>query len=259
MLILSSVMESSTSVPSMRRKRKATTLSRREQREFSAYQRTIAEQIPHLLHTALPTQILRLHHLVQSLPPYTASPLTPPNPPLPPYTTPDTSHIDKANADSYRWRRKDDQPPNLFYHPTHPQLASINVQFRPVLFSLYTQLSQLSHFLLLSLPSLDDTSNSTLSIPQTALGTCRRTCRLLQPYLHPTHYHSQRGLMLERCVKYGWEANLVLAVAEWDEREYVRVRNGMRECLGRLMMLWDLLRKNADAWLEQSAADIQRT
>ena len=256
---MASITETSTPAAPTRRKRKASSLSRREQREFSLYQQAITEQIPNLLHTALPTDILRLHRLVQSLPPYTPTPLTAPDPPLPPYITPDTSHIDKTDAASYRWRRKADPPPNLFYHPTHPQLASIHTHFRPVIFSLYTHLTQLSHFLLLSLPSLDDTSNSTLSIPQTALGSCRRTCRLLQPYLHPSHYHSQRGLLLERCVKYGWEANLVLAVQEWDEREYVRVRNGMRECVGRLMMLWDLLRKNADAWLEQSAADLQRT
>ena len=256
---MASVPQPSTAVSPLRRKRKLTSLSRRQQRDFSGYQQAITDRIPHLLHTDIPTQILRLHRLVQSLPPYTPTPLTPPIPALPPYTTPDTSHIDKTNADSYRWKRREDKPPNLFYHPPHPQLASIHLHFRPVLFTLYTDLTQLSHFLLLSLPSLDDTSNATLSIPQTALGTIRRTCRLIQPYLHPSHYHSQRGLMLERCVKYGWEANLVMAVEEWDEREYVRVRNGMRECLGRLMMLWDLLRKNADAWLEQSAFDIQRT
>ena len=256
---MSSIAQPSTALSATRSKRKQSTLPRRQQREFSSYQQSIGEQIPHLLHTAIPTQILRLHQLIQSLPPYSPTPLTAPDPPLPPYTTPDTSHIDKTDAASYRWRRKEDKPPNLFYHPVHPQLASIHVHFRPVLFSLYTHLTQLSHFLLLSLPSLDETSNATLSIPQTALGSCRRTCRLIQPYLHPTHYHSQRGLMLERCVKYGWEANLVIAVQEWDEREYVRVRNGMRECAGRLMMLWDLLRKNADALLEQPAFDIQRT
>ena len=129
-----------------------------------------------------------------------------------------------------------------------------------MLFGLYSLLTQLSHHLLLSLPSLDDTSNSTLSIPQTALLTLRRTSRLIQPYLHPSHYHSQRGLLLERCVKYGWEVNLVQAVSEWDEREYARVRNGMRECLGRLLMLWDLLRKNGDVWMSTTSAfDIQRT
>ena len=259
LVMTSSVSVVSTAVALMPRKRKHGALPRRQQREFNTYQQSITEQIPHLLHTALPTQILRLHHLVQSLPPYTPTPLTPPEPPLPAYRTPDTSHLDKTDAASYVWRRVEEAPPSLFYHPVHPQLTAINEHFRPVLFALYGQLSALSHFLLLSLPSLDETSNATLTIPQAALGSCRRTCRLIQPYLHPSHYHSQRGLLLERCVKYGWEVNMVMAVEEWDEREYVRVRNGMRECVGRLMMLWDLLRKNADAWLEQPAFDIQRT
>ena len=247
-------------VATTRRKRDASSLSRREKREFATYQQAVNDQIPQLLHTELPTQILRLHRLVQSLPAYTPAALTPPNPPLPPYTTPDTSHLDKSDAASYLWKRKADPPPNLFHHPSHPQLASMQAQFRPVLFSLYSLLTRLSHSLLLSLPSLDETSNATLSIPQTALMQCRHAARRLQPYLHPSHYHSQRGLLLERAVKYGWECNLVLAVQEWDEREYSRMKNGMRENVGRLMTLYDLLRKNADAWLlEQSAFDIQRT
>ena len=244
-----------------RRKRKLSSLSRRQQREFSSYQQSITDRIPDILSTALPTQILHLHHLVHSLPPYTPAPLTPPtNPPPTPYTTPDTSHIDKTDAASYVWQRKADKPPSSFYHGAHPQLAVLHSRFRPTLFALYTLLKELAHHLLLSLPSLDDTSNATLSIPQTALVTIRRTAHHILPHLHPPHYHSQRGALLERCSKYGFEVNMVAAVVEWDEREWMRVKWGMRECLGRLLMLWSMLRKNADVWgLEQSAFDIQRT
>lgn len=60
-------------------------------------------------------------------------------------------------------------------------------------------------------------------------------------------------------MKYGWEWNHVRAIEEWDEREWVRVRNGMRELRGRMLACWDLLRKNSDQLLKQTSFSTQLT
>jgi hypothetical protein len=193
------------------------------------------------------------------MPAYTHSPLPPPSPLLPPFRPASYAHVDKSDPASYRSPPRPPSPPCLCYLPAHPLLLPLHHQFRPCLVQLYSLLSSLSHWLHLSLPSLDDTSNSNLNIPQTAMRSVLRQQRFLAPLLSQssTQYAAQRAALLEQAVKYGWEENYVRAIEEWDDSEYVRLRNSMRELRGRMLVCWDFLTKHEQRLTEDRSHDLQ--
>ena len=251
----------STSVsPLPRRRKRKAGLSKRQASDFRAYTASIASSIPSLIQTQLPDRILTLHRLSLSFPDWPDTPPPPPDPPLPPYQPATFDPSTKLDPASYRWHPRAATPADASYHSSHALLQSIHLQFRPLLLSLDALLRSLAHFLHLSLPAFDETSNSALSTPQTALAAVRRQQRHLHPWLTARlHYLAQRGVLVEKCVKYGWEWNHVQALREWDEREYVRWRNGMRELRGRMLGLYHLLHNNRDKLLQHSAFQLQLT
>ena len=242
-----------------RRKRKAG-LSKRQAADFRAYSASIATSIPPIIQTHLPDRILELHRLNLAFPAWPDTPPSAPDPPLPPYQPATFSPSTKLDPSSYRWKPRAPQSPSLSYHPSNALLRSIHLQYRPVLLSFDSLLHELAHFLHLSLPAFDETSNSALSTPQTVLAAVRRQQRFVEPWLRArVQYLAQRGVMVEACIKYGWEWNHVQALSEWDEREWVRWRNGMRELRGRMLGLYHLLLNNRDKLLQHSAYQLQLT
>ena len=176
------------------------------QSAFRAYLASIAAGIPVLLSTQFPVEILALHHLILAFPEWPNTPLPAPDPPLPPYTPTRHSAASKLDPASYRWKPKPPAPVVATVYPTNALLQSVHAQFRPVLQSLHDVLHALGHFLHLSLPALDDTSNSALNTPQSVLSAVRRQQRFLNPWLTArVHYLAQRASMVETCIKYGWE------------------------------------------------------
>ena len=238
-------------------------LSKREAGEFRRYRSSIAEAIPSLLTTQLPLHILTLHRLILAFPDWPNTPPPTPDPPIPPYQQPTFTPQQKLDPSSYQWKpsQEDHTPtPHLSYHPSISVLHDISISFRPVLVSLSSVLHDVSHFLHLSLPAFDETSNSSLHTAQHALLAVRRQQRYVRGWLScRVQYLAARGVMVEKCVEKGWEWNHVMALSEWDEREFQRWRNGMRELRGRMVSLVHLLNNNSAALQQHSSFDIMTT
>ena len=246
------------SLPRPRKRRPG--LSKRAASEFSAYRTSIAATVPALLDTQLPLLILQLHHLVLAFPDWPTTSPPSPCPALPPYQPAVFSPATKLDPASYLWRPHPRPAPHLSHHPKNAALQSIYGQFRPLLVELSALLQHLSHFLHLSLPAFDETSNAALNTPQAALSAVRRQQRYVRGWLGcRVQYLAARGAMLEKCVDKGWEWNHVAALAEWDEREWMRWRNGMRELRGRMVGLWCLLDNNSQRLLQHSSFQTMTT
>lgn len=99
----------------------------------------------------------------------------------------------------------------------------------------------------MTLPDVGETSSHAVDVPIEAYTAIQLMLRFIRPQL-TSHiiYHSHRAKLQAKTVKYPNNQDYNESISQWDDREWSRTINLIRETRSRCIAAYDSLKKNEE-------------